>query len=425
MIDVAIRTEGIGKQYLLGARAEPYRTLRDSLSAWASAPIRAIRSRLRGAKGPAKADTFWAVKNLSVEIERGDVVGLIGSNGSGKSTLLKILSRITDPTCGQIEIRGRVGALLEVGAGFHPELTGRENVFLNGAILGLTEAETKSRFDEIVAFAEVEQFLDMPVKRYSSGMYMRLAFSVVAHLEPDVLLVDEVLAVGDAAFQKKCLAKLKALTRKTERTVIFVSHDMQAVQSLCKTAIHLEHGRVVDSGAAHPVISRYLAKVSAKENIRVWEGDAPGDGEIQLRSVEVWPRCGYGKCLLSEDIVVTIRFDASVIRRGLCIGFDIVTPEGITVFRSYQTDLAEDQCPTLAAGSNGLQCTIPSGLLNVGEYYISPKFSIHNSYWIVNSDAVVRFQVEPPREGWPEQPGLVAPELLWEPVPYAGSGFRC
>jgi lipopolysaccharide transport system ATP-binding protein len=312
-------------------------------------------------------------------------------------------------------MRGRVGALLEVGAGFHPELSGRENIFLNGAILGLTQSEIKLKFDEIVAFAEVEKFLDMPVKRYSSGMYMRLAFSVAAHLEPDVLLVDEVLAVGDAAFQKKCLRKLRALTRESERTVIFVSHDMQAVQSLCKSAIHLEHGRIVDRGAVQPVITRYLAKVSAKENTRTWDADAPGDNEFRLRSVDVWPRRGHGRCVMSEDIMVTITFDASLVRRGLCAGFDLITPEGITVFRSYQTDLAEDQCPPITVGLNVLQCMIPSGLLNAGDYYICPKLSIHNSYWIVNSDAVVRFRVHP-RGGESKRPGILAPELLWEPV---------
>jgi lipopolysaccharide transport system ATP-binding protein len=403
MAQAAIRAEGIGKQYLLRARAQPYRTLRDSLSAWAFARH-------------AKSERFWALQDLSFEIERGDVVGLIGSNGSGKSTLLKILSRITDPTCGRIEILGRVGALLEVGAGFHPELSGRENIFLNGAILGLTQTETRRRFDEIVAFAEVERFLDMSVKRYSSGMYMRLAFSVVAHLGPDVLLVDEVLAVGDAAFQKKCLAKLRALTRGGDRTVVFVSHDMQAVQSLCNRAIHLEKGGVVDSGAAQPVIARYLAKAGARENTRSWEANAPGDKEIQLRSVDVWPSRGYGKCVMSEDIVVTLKFDASLIRRGLCVGFDIVTPEGITVFRSYQTDMADDQRPVLAAGSNGLQCTIPGGLLNAGEYYVCPKVGIHNSHWLVNSDAVVRFEVVPQEGGNSDRPGILAPSLQWEPV---------
>ncbi len=409
MADVVIKIEGIGKEYLLGAHAKPYRTFREAVSSWARLPLWWRRN--AGAKQ--KAETFWALKNLSFEVNRGDVVGLIGSNGSGKSTLLKILSRITEPTCGALEVNGRVGALLEVGAGFHPELSGRENIFLNAAILGLTRAETRRRFDEIVSFAEVEQFLDVPVKRYSSGMYMRLAFSVAAHLEPDVMLVDEVLAVGDAAFQKKCLARLKALTRNSERTVIFVSHDMHAVQSLCKTAVHLEHGRLVDSGDARSVIARYLAKVSAKENTRVWGVDAPGDDEVKLRSVDVWPRCGYGACVASEDVVVTLGFDARLIRRGLCVGFDIVTAEGITVFRSYQTDLAEDQSPTLSAGSNVLQCIIPGGLLNTGVYYISPKLSIHNSYWIVNGDAVVRFEIQPRKVKDADRPGIIAPDLVW------------
>ncbi len=415
MADVVISIEEIGKRYLLGAHARQYRTIRETLSSLVHAPIRAIQARRRG-EARHKEESFWALNNLSFNIKRGDVVGLIGSNGSGKSTLLKILSRITEPTCGAVEVHGRVGALLEVGAGFHPELTGRENIFLNAAILGMTHGETQQRFDEIVSFAEVEQFLDVPVKRYSSGMYMRLAFSVAAHFEPDILLVDEVLAVGDAAFQKKCLTKLKALTRDSERTVVFVSHDMQAVQTLCNKAVHLEQGRLVDTGDVHFVIARYLAKVSAKENTRVWDEDAPGDAEVRLRSVDVWPRSGYGICIASEEIVVTIGFEASIIRRGLCVGFDVVTEAGVTVFRSYQTDLAEEQSPTLLTGSNFLQCTIPGGLLNTGTYYISPKLSIHNSYWIVNSDAVVRFEVAAKKGRASDRFGIIAPDLFWTPV---------
>jgi lipopolysaccharide transport system ATP-binding protein len=414
MSSAAITIDGIGKQFVLGAQSGQYRTIRETLYSLAHAPLRMWRERRAGAaRGP---ELFWALKDVSLEIGRGDVVGLIGSNGSGKSTLLKILSRITEPTLGSAEVRGRIGSLLEVGAGFHPELTGRENVFLNAAILGLPANETRRRFDEIVDFAGVERFLDVPVKRYSSGMYMRLAFSVAAHLEPDVLLVDEVLAVGDAEFQKKCLARLTALTRDSDRTVVFVSHDMQAVQSLCKTAIHLEHGHVVDYGEVDGVIARYLAKASAHENTRVWEDNPPGDQEVRLRSIDVRPACGYGSCTMADDIAVTVEFDASVVRRALCVGFDIVTPEGITVFRSYQTDLAEDQSPPLAPGRNVLQCTIPAGLLNAGIYYISPRLSIHNSYWIVNTDAVVRFEVKPRRGAHAERHGIIAPNLFWTPV---------
>src|SRR5438034_164781 len=244
--DVAIRCQGLGKQYRLGPR-QRYRALRDTLPALALAPFRGLRSAMGFGRPTAQGATLWALRDVSFEVSAGEIVGIIGANGAGKSTLLKILSRITDPTEGRAEIHGRVGSLLEVGTGFHPELTGRENVFLNGAILGMRRAEITRQFDAIVAFAEIDAFVDTPVKRYSSGMYMRLAFAVAAHLEPEILLVDEVLAVGDAQFQKKCLGKIREVAKKG-RTVVFVSHNMVAVHNLCNYAVCFSSGRVISQG---------------------------------------------------------------------------------------------------------------------------------------------------------------------------------
>jgi lipopolysaccharide transport system ATP-binding protein len=251
--DVVISCENLGKRYRLGER-ESYKTLRDLLSAKVASPFRSVSTKKHG--------SVWALDDVSLDIKRGEVVGIIGHNGAGKSTLLKILSRITKPTRGSAEINGRVGSLLEVGTGFHPELTGRENIYLNGAILGMRKSEIERKFDEIVAFAEVEKFIDTPVKRYSSGMYVRLAFGVAAHLETEVLLVDEVLAVGDAQFQKKCFAKINEIG-KDGRTILFVSHNMAAVRSICREAVVLDRGRVVAHGAIDETVDKYLAQVSS------------------------------------------------------------------------------------------------------------------------------------------------------------------
>jgi ABC-type polysaccharide/polyol phosphate transport system ATPase subunit len=250
MSDIAIRVEGLGKEYRLGKR-ESYRSLRDTLVEAFRKPFR------RGTRQ--EVETFWALKDVSFEVRRGEVVGIIGRNGAGKSTLLKVLSRITEPTKGQADIYGRIASLLEVGTGFHPELTGRENIYLNGAILGMKKAEIQRKFDEIVAFAEVERFLDTAVKHFSSGMYVRLAFSVAVHLEPEVLVVDEVLAVGDAQFQRKCFGKLQSVGRSSGRTILFVSHNMAAVRSICNHGILLDRGVAVLEGQIDDVVDRYLS----------------------------------------------------------------------------------------------------------------------------------------------------------------------
>ena len=290
MSDIAIRVDNLGKQYHIGQR-ERYHSLRDSLARTLSAPARwlgsAFSSKHKTSHSDGQdADTFWALKDVSFEVKRGEVVGVIGRNGAGKSTLLKILSRITEPTTGQIEIRGRVGSLLEVGTGFHPELTGRENIYLNGAILGMKRVEITRKFDEIVEFSEIEKFLDTPVKHYSSGMYMRLAFAVAAHLEPEILIVDEVLAVGDAQFQKKCLGKMDEVAG-SGRTVFFVSHNMAAVQSLCEKVIRLQGGLLRGFGTTNREIEVYLEDI---HSYMVTEGPRRLNEEIELCGLTSSPR---------------------------------------------------------------------------------------------------------------------------------------
>lgn len=285
MGDIALHVEGIGKKYRIGKR-EKYQTLRDTLASAFSTPFRKAGRLLHGESADAAEldETIWALHDISFEVKRGEVIGVIGGNGAGKSTLLKILSRITEPTVGFAEIHGRVGSLLEVGTGFHPELTGRENIYLNGAILGMKQAEIERKFDEIVAFSEVEKFIDTPVKHYSSGMYLRLAFSVAAHLDPEILLVDEVLAVGDFEFQKKCLGKMKSISDQ-ERTVLFVSHNLVAVQSLCTRGLLLEKGRVVFNGAVDVAIEKYLKRLETK-NFGGSIDDPEREGNGKMRIVE-------------------------------------------------------------------------------------------------------------------------------------------
>lgn len=282
----AISVQGISKMYRIGA-SHPSGTLRESVAETVSRPIRRLQARLHGEPLADRDDIFWALNDVSFEVQHGEVLGLIGRNGAGKSTLLKILSGITEPTGGRAELRGRVGSLLEVGAGFHPELTGRENVFLNGAILGMSRAEIRRKFDEIVAFAEIDQFLDTPVKRYSSGMFVRLAFAVAAHLEPEILLVDEVLAVGDVAFQKKCLGKMDDVAR-AGRTIIFVSHNVGAIRALCSRAILLRGGRVISDGAAAETVAEYLNMLenSGAESL-LDKKERKGAGAIKFERIDI------------------------------------------------------------------------------------------------------------------------------------------
>ena len=296
MPDLAIRCEHLSKQYRIGS-PESYKTLRDAISTTALAPFRRLKNNSQNGKS-----NIWALHDVSFQINQGEVVGIIGLNGAGKSTLLKVLSRITAPTRGHAEIHGRVGSLLEVGTGFHPELTGRENVYLNGAILGMRKVEIDRKFDEIVAFAEVETFLDTPVKRYSSGMYVRLAFGVAAHLETEVLLVDEVLAVGDAQFQKKCFEKMRDIGIQG-RTILFVSHNMSAVRSICKQALIIDKGRVVAQGEIDQTVDRYLAQISSSQS----EDEIVETNTFSVKSVEI--NSSTGPVIKTFDPVeVRVRF---------------------------------------------------------------------------------------------------------------------
>jgi lipopolysaccharide transport system ATP-binding protein len=275
-----VRVEHLSKQYRLGVREAAYDTLRESIVRAVRAPMNLLRR-----NGEAKNSTIWALEEISFDVRVGEIIGIIGHNGAGKSTLLKVLSRVTEPTRGRVELFGRVGSLLEVGTGFHPELTGRENIFLNGAILGMKRSEIWKKFDDMVQFAEVERFIDTPVKRYSSGMYLRLAFAVAAHLEPEILIIDEVLAVGDAAFQKRCLGKIGEVARGG-RTVLFVSHNMAAIEGLCSRALLLESGRIVTSGPPGTVIERYLSSVQKSQTTTLSQRqDRQGNGRVRLLEV--------------------------------------------------------------------------------------------------------------------------------------------
>jgi lipopolysaccharide transport system ATP-binding protein len=414
MSDYAIRVEGLGKRYLISHQRESgYKTLRDAISGL-----------VKPKSGAPVQEEFWAVRDLSFDIRKGDVVGVLGRNGAGKSTLLKLLSRITPPTEGRIEFRGRVSSLLEVGTGFHPELSGRENIYLNGAVLGMARSEIDRKFDEIVAFAEVERFLDTPVKRYSSGMYMRLAFAVSAHLDPDILLVDEVLAVGDAAFQRKCLGKMQDVATREGRTVLFVSHNMQAVQALCGKALHLDKGRLVQMDEARGVVSHYLSNTSSATGQKTWaRAERPGDEDIRLNAISVSaPRIGSaGTFPSSSDIHIELSFEVLRLLPALCIGFDLVTTTGVPVLRTYQTDMPETAWLRAASGNNCWTCVLPASLLNAGTYYVCPRVSVHNNYWIVLTDDAVQFEVVLDHGLSPlwnsldasSRPGVVAPICQW------------
>lgn len=331
-----IKVENLGKKYIISHQPERYKVLRDVFTNQAKSIGRKLLNQEKRNYDLLKEE-FWALKDISFEIQQGDRVGIIGRNGAGKSTLLKILSRITEPTTGKITIKGRVASLLEVGTGFHPELTGRENIYMNGAILGMTKVEIKKKFDEIVDFAEVEKFLDTPVKRYSSGMYVRLAFAVAAHLEPDILVVDEVLAVGDAAFQKKCLGKMEDVAGKEGQTVLFVSHQMAAIQSLCKKAIWLNQGQLVIQDETETVINQYITKsITTSKSSLPERKDRKGDGKIRFTLVKFQNNKGedvtyfYSGQNIKIIIFFVNKFQEKIRNLSIAVGIDNQLGERIT-----------------------------------------------------------------------------------------------
>ena len=346
-----IKIENISKQYQLGRRNAPYSTLRETLAKAARAP-RNFFSR----DNSERKKSFWALRDVSFEVEPGEIVGIIGRNGAGKSTLLKILARVTEPTAGRIELYGHANSLLEVGTGFHPELTGRENIFVNGAILGMKNAEIKRLFDEIVAFAEVENFLDTVVKRYSSGMYMRLAFSVAAHLNPDILIIDEVLSVGDAQFQKKCLGKVQDVAR-SGRTVLFVSHNMASVENLCSRGVVLEKGKVIYDGDKSDAISKYIESTSQNIGSDLSENkNRIGSGEIRIKAIEIKDTNGNPvvNVMSGQDVDICFRFETAPDyrqRTNVNMGFMIRTHLDVPVFLQHNllTDKQWGDLPPVGA----------------------------------------------------------------------------
>jgi lipopolysaccharide transport system ATP-binding protein len=418
MDKIAIRVENIGKQYPIGTAPEKYRTLRDSLVQIGKAPINLVR-KMRGSS----PNTIWALRDVSFEVRQGQVLGVVGRNGAGKSTLLKILSRVTDPTEGYAEIRGRVGSLLEVGTGFHPELTGRDNIYLNGAILGMKRREIDNKFDEIVDFSGVEKFIDTPVKRYSSGMYLRLAFAVAAHLEPEILVVDEVLAVGDAEFQRKCLGKMSDVAQQG-RTVLFVSHNMSAILRLTDETIVLDHGKLVYRAPSPKAVDYYLSTGLAQSGERYWLADEIPESAAPFRPIAVRIRNA------ERRVVDTIRsvdpftleleyvLDQSI--TGVRVGVYLMSGQGEVIFTAFDTDDPElyERYSVRPAGHFLSRCLIPPDLLNEGRYVVGINASTFRIRRYFQDEYALAFSVDPSGAAgmqWPEtRLGPLRPRLVWQ-----------
>ncbi|MFI5366836.1 MAG: ABC transporter ATP-binding protein [Candidatus Binatia bacterium] len=412
MSSPALRIENLGKHYRIGTR-ERYSTLRDTLSRCATAPFRYLRnSDAQCAIRNSQSDFIWALRNVSFDVPQGEVLGIIGRNGAGKSTLLKILSRITEPTEGYADIRGRVGSLLEVGTGFHPELTGRENIYLNGAILGMKKAEIDRKLDEIVAFAEVERFLDTPVKHYSSGMYVRLAFAVAAHLEPEILIVDEVLAVGDAQFQRKCLGKMSDVAQGG-RTILFVSHNMPAVQRLCSRCVLLEGGRAVQDGPAPAVIRSYLAESIGSAYVRE-PLPAKATPYFTAAGIEDAHGSPLSAPLSSDPICLAVRWHVPEPVPNLRVGIGINSAQGTRIFGSAPEDDAA--VTPREGGTYAARIRIPADLLLAGQYTVA--LCLWGDAIYDYPDPAFSFRVEPgPSPAYSRdsaRDGLIQVRCSWE-----------
>ena len=415
MSDIAIRVENISKKYRIGLLQTRNDTLRDVIT---SSFNRATRRR----EADQQAE-IWALKGLSFEVHQGEVLGVIGRNGAGKSTLLKILSRVTEPTDGAIEIHGRVGSLLEVGTGFHPELTGRENIFLNGAILGMKRREIANKFDDIVDFSEVGQFIDTPVKRYSSGMYLRLAFAVAAHLEPEILVVDEVLAVGDAEFQRKCLGKMSDVAQQG-RTVLFVSHNMSAILRLTQETLVLEKGSMLMRGPSPRAVDYYLSSGFSQVGERSWTAEEVPATAAPFNPVALRVKNSKGKISdnLCSSEVITLEFeyrlDSAV--TGLRAGVYLLSTRGELVFTSFDTDEADlyEKYPTRAAGHYISRCSIPADLLNEGRFVVGVNASAFRVKRYFQDEQALTFTVDAagaPGMQWPEpRLGPIRPRIDWK-----------
>ncbi len=430
-----IRVENLGKRYRIGLVPQKYQTLSENITTVLGAPFRALRNlRIAGQPQPAtrnlqyairntQSDHIWALWEVNFEVEEGQVLGIIGRNGAGKSTLLKILSRITEPTEGCLTIRGRVGSLLEVGTGFHPELTGRENIFLNGAILGMKRAEIEHKFDEIVAFSEVEQFIDTPVKRYSSGMYLRLAFAVAAHLEPEILVVDEVLAVGDAEFQKKCLGKMGDVAQQG-RTVLFVSHNMSAILRLTQESIVLEKGRLALRAPSSEAVDYYLSAGNSKSGERIWDADGVPAEAAPFQPIALRLRDKAGNIVdtirSTEPFSIEMEYSLAAPLAGLRIGIYLSTARGEYVLTSFDTDDQKrfEKHGSRPAGHYLSRCTLPPDFLNGGRYSLGVNASSYRIRRYFMDEQALSFNVDTsgaPGMQWAEpRPGVLRPRLEWQ-----------
>lgn len=414
---LSIRAERLSKCYRLGRPATAYGTLRETVTDLAMSPFRLAASLFNRDGADDRPQSVWALRDVSFAVTPGEVVGIIGRNGAGKSTLLKVLSRITEPTDGYADVYGRIGSLLEVGTGFHPELTGRENIYLNGAVLGMRRHEIVRNFDAIVAFAEVDRFIDTPVKHYSSGMYLRLAFSVAAHLEPEILVVDEVLAVGDVPFERKCLGKMEDVGR-SGRTVLFVSHNMPAITRLCSRALLLDRGCLIEDGPAEAVVAAYLSRVAQSGATQQWGPDtAPGTDEVKLRSVTLTRADGQPAATVTVDEPIQIRVGYDVGVPNLTFRCSVILwSQGVCVFTSAEP--VETEHPRV--GQYFSTVTIPANLLNEGEYSVAVSLFRGVKYrYVAKLDVIVFHVVDPledaaARDAYARRfPGLVKPTLPW------------
>ena len=417
--DLALRVTGLGKQYQLGER-ESYQALRDVISRRMSAPLRRLRGASQESMGQT-GGTLWALRDVTFEVSHGEALGIIGRNGAGKSTLLKILSRITEPSEGEAVVYGRVGALLEVGTGFHPELTGKENVLLNGALLGMRRKEIRASLDDIVEFAGVQRFVDTPVKRYSTGMRARLAFAVAAFLETDILVVDEVLAVGDAEFQKKCMGKMGDAAH-SGRTVLFVSHNMAAVETLCRRSIWLDGGRCVADGPSSDVVSRYLSTSFSALSEQSWPDieAAPGNDAVRLRRAVVRPEGGSTADAIDVHTAIAVEIEYWNLRPGalLNLSLHVYNEQGIKIFNALPYLERVWQGRPFPRGLYRDTCHIPPNLLNDGMHRIELMVIEDGRYLLHQIDDLLVFDVRDvgaSRDGWfGEWEGAVRPQLEWQ-----------
>ena len=422
---IAISAKNIGKKYQIGAAETKFRynMLRDVLVDTVYAPVRLAKALIGKSDRRSNQNFVWALKDISFDVAEGQVLGIVGRNGAGKSTLLKILSRVTDPTEGTVAVRGRVGSLLEVGTGFHPELTGRENIYMNGAILGMKRAEIDKKFDEMVEFSEVAQFIDTPVKRYSSGMYLRLAFAVAAHLEPEILVVDEVLAVGDAEFQRKCLGKMGDVAQQG-RTVLFVSHNMSAILRLTQEAIVLKKGQLIKRAPTPEAVDFYLSSGQAETGEHIWTPD-----EIPLNSAPFKPialrlKDKTGKVVdtvrSTEPVTVEWEYQLEAPLTGLRVGLYLSTMRGEYVFTAFDTDDAKqyEQFGARQAGRYMSCCEIPADFFNEGRYSLGVNASSFGVRRYFMDENALSFNVDisgAPGTQWPElRQGPIRPRLDWK-----------